>query len=285
MIEKKSPLHVIGRILAYVVVISAVIIAISPIAWIVLTSLKKPIDANAIPPVFIFKPVIDSYITLFVRGEDLLGLDVMQHLRNSFIVATCTTFITVTVALLGAYSLSRFPFKGRNVIAFGILSVRMLPAIATVIPLFLFMGKLGLIDNILSLILAYSAIFLPFTIWMLRGFIDEIPTELEDSARIDGCSRLGALWRVVLPLVMPGVAATSIFAFMLAWNDFVIALVLTSIKARTMPLLVLAFFTDEGVYWGPMAACATVLIIPPLIMAIFSLRYLAKGLTMGAVKG
>ncbi len=285
MIEKKSPLHVIGRTLAYVVVISAVIIAIFPIAWIVLTSLKRPMDANAIPPVFIFKPVIDSYITLFVHGQDLLGLDVMLHLKNSFIVATSTTFITVTIALLAAYSLSRFAFKGRNAVAFGILSVRMLPAVATVIPLFLFMGKLGLIDNILSLILAYSAIFLPFTVWMLRGFIDEIPTELEDSARIDGCSRLGALWRVVLPLVMPGVAATSIFAFMLAWNDFVIALVLTHIKARTMPLLVLTFFTDEGVIWGPMAACATVLLIPPLVMAIFSLRYLAKGLTMGAVKG
>jgi len=285
LIEKKSPLHVIGRILAYVAVILAVIIALFPIAWIVLTSFKKPIHANAIPPVFIFKPVIDSYITLFVRGEDLLGLDVMRHLRNSFIVATSTTFITVMVALLGAYSLSRFPFKGRSVIAFGILSVRMLPAVATVIPLFLFMGSLGLIDNVLSLILAYSAIFLPFTVWMLRGFIDEIPTELEDSARIDGCSRLGALWRVVLPLVMPGVGATSIFAFMLAWNDFVLALVLTNIKARTMPLLVLAFFTDEGIYWGPMTACATVLVIPPLIMAIFSLRYLAKGLTMGAVKG
>lgn len=285
MIEKKSPLHVIGRILAYVAVILAVILALFPIVWIVLTSFKKPIHANAIPPVFIFKPVIDSYITLFIHGEDLLGLDVMQHLRNSFIVATSTTFITVTIALLGAYSLSRFPFKGRNVMAFGILSVRMLPAVATVIPLFLFMGKLGLIDNILSLILAYSAIFLPFTIWMLRGFIDEIPTELEDSARIDGCSRLGALWRVVLPLVMPGVAATSIFAFMLAWNDFVIALVLSNIKARTMPLLVLAFFTDEGTYWGPMTACATVLMIPPFVMAIFSLRYLARGLTMGAVKG
>jgi len=285
MSKRKFPLYLLGRTLAYVGIICAVVIAIFPILWIFLTSFKKPIYANAIPPVIIFKPVLDSYVTLFLHGEDLLGLNVMLHLRNSFIVATSTTLITVIVALLGSYSLSRFSFKGRNIIGFGILSVRMLPAVATMIPLFLLANFLGLIDNILILILAYSALFLPFTVWMLRGFIDEIPTELEDAARIDGCTRLGALRRVVLPLVMPGVAAISLFAFMLSWNDFVLALVLTTYKARTMPLLVLAFFTDEGIYWGPMTACASVLILPPLIIAFFFLKYLAKGLTMGAVKG
>jgi multiple sugar transport system permease protein len=135
------------------------------------------------------------------------------------------------------------------------------------------------------LIITYLSFALPFAIWLMAAFFNTIPIELEDAARIDGCSRLGSLWRVVLPLIAPGMAAASVYAFLLAWNDFALALVLTSREAKTLPLMVMAFFTSEGVEWGPMSAAVTVALLPPILFVILMQKHLAKGLTMGAVKG
>jgi len=285
MSGRRTLLGTIGRAAAYLALCVAAFVSIFPVLWIMLMSIKLPRDAVAIPPVFIFQPTLDSYRSLFISGWQASTINIMGYLKNSIIIAFASTTISVFAAMFAAYSLSRFRYRGRNLIGFVIIATRMLPPIATIVPMFLLMNALKLLDTHLGLILAYTAVNVPFAVWMLRGFIDEVPLELEDAARIDGCSRLGSLWRVVLPLIAPGMAASSVYAFLLAWNDFALALILTSRQAKTLPLMVMAFFTSEGVEWGPMAAAVTVALLPPILFVILMQKHLAKGLTMGAVKG
>jgi len=285
MSRRRTLLGTIGWAAAYLALIGAAFVSIFPVLWIMLMSVKLPRDAVALPPVFVFQPTLDSYRSLFISGWQASTINIMGYLKNSTIIAFVSTAISVVAAMFAAYSLSRFRYRGRNLIGFLIIATRMLPPIATIVPMFLLMHTLNLIDTHLGLIMAYTAVNVPFAVWMLRGFIDEVPLELEDAARIDGCSRLGSLWRVVLPLIAPGMAAASVYAFLLAWNDFALALILTSRQAKTLPLMVMAFFTSEGVEWGPMAAAVTVALLPPILFVILMQKHLAKGLTMGAVKG
>ncbi len=285
MRRRRTLLGTIGWAAAYLALIAAAFVSIFPVLWIMLMSVKLPRDAVALPPVFIFQPTLDSYRSLFISGWQASTINIMGYLKNSIVIAFVSTAISVAAAMFAAYSLSRFRYRGRNLIGFLIIATRMLPPIATIVPMFLLMHTLNLIDTHLGLIMAYTAVNVPFAVWMLRGFIDEVPLELEDAARIDGCSRLGSLWRVVLPLIAPGMAAASVYAFLLAWNDFALALILTSRQAKTLPLMVMAFFTSEGVEWGPMAAAVTVALLPPILFVILMQKHLAKGLTMGAVKG
>ncbi|NPV54888.1 MAG: carbohydrate ABC transporter permease [Firmicutes bacterium] len=272
-------------VVIYAILCIASVLSIAPILWTVLTSFKPPIKAFTIPPAFIFRPTLESYKMLFFQGHIALGVDIFHNGRNSIIIALCSTAITIIVAVLGSYALSRFRFKGKRLIAFIIIAVRMLPPIGTIVPMFLLMNKLRLLDTQLSLILAYTALNIPFTTWMLRGFIDELPFELEEAAMIDGCSRVQSLIRVIFPLLGPGLVATSFFSFLLSWNDFALALTLTNRQAITLPMLVMSFITEEGVNWGPMSAAITLIIIPPILFVALCNRWIAKGLTMGAVKG
>lgn len=269
----------------YVILIALALMNVFPILWTFLTSIKPPMDTFALPPVLIFRPTLASYDQLLFSGQHAMAFNMRDLARNSMIVSIGATAITMAASILAAYSLSRFRFKGRKQIAFIIIATRMLPPIATAVPIFLLMNSLKLTDTHFALIAAYTAINIPFAVWMLRGFLDEIPIDLEDAARIDGCSRLGALFRVVFPLIAPGVAATAVFSFLLAWNDFALALILTNSDAKTLPLIVMSFITEEGVLWGPMSAAATLILLPPVFFVIFAQRHLAKGLTMGAVKG
>jgi multiple sugar transport system permease protein len=235
--------------------------------------------------VVIFHPTLESYEMLFVSGHHAMAFDMKRLFFNSTVVAVVTSIMTLTTSCLAAYSLSRFRFAGRKFLAFLIIATRMLPPIATTVPIFLLMNSLKLVDSHFALIASYTAINIPFAVWMLRGFMDEIPTDLEEAAMIDGCSRLQALVRVTLPLVAPGVAATAVFAFLLAWNDFALALILTNKEAKTLPLIVVSFITEEGILWGPMAAAATLILLPPVVFVVLAQRHLARGLTLGAVKG
>lgn len=260
-------------------------VALFPVAWIVLMSLKAPLDAFALPPKILFLPTLESYRVLLLSGPQALAVDPLASLRNSAIVSVLSTALSIGAAALAGYALARFRFRGRSLIAVGILATRMLPPIATIIPLFLLMLQARLLDTHLGLALAYTALNVPFATWMLRGFIEEIPVEVEEAAAVDGCSRLQALGRVVLPLVAPGLAATTIYAFLLAWNDFALALMLTSRNAKTLPLIVMSFISEEGVQWGPMAAAVVLILLPPLILVTVVQRHLAHGLTLGAVRG
>ena len=169
--------------------------------------------------------------------------------------------------------------------AFWILSIRMTPAIAAVIPIFIMLRTVRLLDNQVGLILVYSVLLnLPFVVWMMRGFFEDLPVELEESAMVDGCSRLGAFARIALVLASPGLASTAILTFLFAWNEFVFALILTATSARTMPVAVQLFMRETGILWGQMTSAAVVMMVPVIILTFFIQRYLVRGLTFGAIK-
>jgi multiple sugar transport system permease protein len=203
---------------------------------------------------------------------------------NSIIASLTSTFLTIVTSFFAAYSLSRFNFRGRKPIAFFIIATRMLPPIATVFPLYLLMNQVGLRDTLIALILVYTTLNIPLAVWMLKAFVDEVPRAIEEAALIDGASRVYMLIKIVLPLVAPGLVATSIFSFLLAWNDFVIAFFLTGLRAKTLPLASTAFMTEMGIFWGPMGAFGTLVMAPAILFSFFASKYLIKGLTLGAVK-
>ncbi len=277
--------RVLKRSTLYCTLTIVLVAMIFPILWVVLTSIKPSIYTFAIPPQWIFTPTLESYKQLFLSGFAALGVDMWLNLQNSVIIAVVSTIITIIVSCYAAYGLSRFRFPGREAMALMIIATRMLPPVGTMIPFFLLINSLGLLDTKTALIMAYTALNIPFATWMLRGFFDEVPKELDEAAMVDGCNRNKMLWRILAPLIAPGMAATCVFSFLLSWNDFALALMLASRNSKTLPLIVTSFITDEGIFWGPMSAAATVVLVPPIVLMLFSQRHLAKGLTMGAVKG
>lgn len=264
------------------------IISMFPVVWMMLTSLKSTVQTFSIPPVWIFWPTMDNYRDVLAGGatiSSLLPQPFTHYLTNSLVVALVTTVVSVTVGALASYSITRLQFRGRTLASYLIVGSRVLPPIATLLPIFLAMHSVRLMDTLMALVLVYSALNAPFAAWMLRGFFASIPHELEEAALIDGCTRLGTLFRIVLPLVLPGLAATSIFSFSLAWNDLPFALFLTSTRAVTLPVVATFTRTEVGTLWGPMAVIGTVMIVPIWIFTLASQRWLVRGLTSGSVKG
>jgi multiple sugar transport system permease protein len=257
--------------------------AIAPVYWMLTISLKREVDQFANPPRWLlFPPTLEHYYDAFVTRS------FVQYLVTSALVAITSTCCALVIGTLAAYSLARFelPWRLDRKLSLWILSTRMFPAIVTAVPLFLMMRDLGLLDTRLSLIIVYTGFNLPFVIWMMRGFFAEVPRDLEEAAMVDGDSRLGALWRVVLPLVAPGLAATAVFCLIVSWNEFLFALVLTQTdEAMTLPVGIAGRVTQYEIKWGVMSAAGVVAIIPILAFAIAVQRYLVRGLSLGAVKG
>jgi len=261
-----------------------------PPVWMVITSLKLGRDIVTWPPTFVFTPTLENWTWFFYSAQASAmapqeGRQILtEFLPNSLIVATATTAVSLVLATMAAYAFARLRFRVKRPLAFVILGTRMLPPIAAVIPLFVFMTPLGLRDTLSGLVIAYTALNLPLAVWMIWGFMKDVPVELEEAAQVDGCSRLGALVRVVIPVIAPGLAATAVFSFLLAWNDLPIALFLAAQQAKTLPLAALGFYSEEGVYWGPMSVYGVVYMIPTVLFAVFVQRHIVKGLALGAVK-
>lgn len=249
-----------------------------PLIWIYLTSFKTKLQAFAIPPVWIFRPTVENYKRVFTY------MHFFDPLLNSLIVATATTLLSMLVGTLAAYGLTRFRFKSRGLLRKMLLTSRMLPATATVIPLFLVFKNLKMLDSYLSLVLTYTSYNLGLVSWMMIGFLAEVPRELEEAAMTDGCSRFGAFIRVVLPLIAPGLAATAVFAFLASWNEFVFALIFMSSNI-TLPVAIATSVTEVGVRWGEVAAMSGMAIVPVLLYTFLVAQYIVQGLTLGAVKG
>lgn len=271
------------RVTKYVVVIVALLVTLAPVYWLLTISLKHEIDQFAVPPKwFSFSPTLEHYADAFVARS--FG----QYLLNSLLVAVASTACALVIGTLAAYSLARFRLP-RNLdrkLALWILSTRMFPAIVTAVPLFLMMRDLRLVNTRLSLIVVYASFNLPFVVWMMRGFFAEVPRDLEEAAMVDGDSRMGALRRVVLPLVAPGLAATAVFCLIVSWNEFLFALVLTQTDdAITLPVGIAGRVTQYGIKWGAMSAAAVVAMVPILAFALSVQKYLVRGLSLGAVKG
>jgi multiple sugar transport system permease protein len=272
-------------IMRYVVLFAVVFASVFPPVWMVLTSFKQGFDTMAYPPKIFFEPTLETWRSFFSPTARHEGFYMLKlYLPNSLVISLMSTLATLVVSMLAAFSISRFNFPGRKVITFGVLCTRMLAPIAMVIPLFLMVNKLGMLDTRATLIVVYTGINIPFAIWMLKGFIDEIPETLEDAAMVDGCSKFAALFKVTLPLIAPGVAAVGIFTFLLCWNDFQLAFFLVSRQAKTLPLQSLVFLTESGIQWAPMSAYGTIVILPAVLFAYFCQKYITRGLTMGAVK-
>ena len=267
----------------YVVIGIASLAALAPVYWMLTISLKREVDQFAVPPLwFSFTPTLAHYRDAFVNRA--FG----QYLITSAVVAVSSTICALVIGTMAAYALARFKMPGRldRKLSLWILSTRMFPPIVTAVPLFLLMGDLGLLNTRASLIILYTGFNLPFVVWMMRGFFIEVPRELEEAAMVDGDSRLGALRRVLLPLVAPGLAATAVFCLIISWNEFLFALVLTQTDAAmTLPVGIAGRVTQYEIKWGVMSAAGVVAMVPILLFALAVQRYLVRGLSLGAVKG
>lgn len=263
----------------YAVLTIASLIVLFPLYVLIVTSFKTRVQTFSMPPVWFFIPTLKHYKTILFEDKFLM------YLRNSIVVAGSTAFLTVMIGAFAAYALMRFKFMGRRVVSTATLLLRMVPPAVLIVPLFVLWLKLGIGSSRAGLTFAYLALNLSFAIWILRAFMDEIPVEIEESALIDGCSELGILFRIVFPLIKPGIAVASIFVFRIAWNEFILALVLTDRWSRTLPVGISLRMTDIGVQWGEMTAMATIVALPAFIFTFFSARSIIRGLTAGSVKG
>ncbi|MBM3240138.1 carbohydrate ABC transporter permease [Candidatus Poribacteria bacterium] len=278
----------IYHIIALAVICIAVVAYLIPIYWIFVTSLKSPGDINTKIPKFIFQPTLRNYQKLIPedRSQLLNGAFYPRQLLNSIIIASLSTFLAVSLGTLSAYAFSRFEVKGKNDLLFFILSTRMLPPVVVVIPIFLMYSALGLKDTHFGLILLYTTFNISFAVWLMKGFIDEIPKEYEDAALVDGYTRFQAFLKVVLPQATTGIAATSVFCLITAWNELVFALVLTEYggAAITAPPGIPSAVASGGVDWGQIAAATFIFLLPVAIFTFLMRKHLLRGVTFGAIK-
>ena len=263
----------------YSALVLLAIVCVAPIVLMFATSLKvqTQIFTNSIS--FFFVPTLENYREVLGEGS------FMRYLGNSLIVGVVSTLITLVLDCMASYGLVRFRFKGRKTIAYTTLLLRTVPLAVLAVPVFMLWSQTGLINSLPGLILLYVAVNLPFTIWLLYGFVLQVPPELEESAAIDGCGPIQVFYKVVLPLIKPGLAAAAIFTFRIAWNEFILALVLTDRATRTLPVAASLYITDIGVDWGKIMALGSLIAVPPLIFTFIAARQIITGLTAGAVKG
>lgn len=266
--------RVILQILFWVLVLAFAL----PLIWFFLTSLKSRVDAFSIPPKLIFTPTMSNFQNVLEDGS------FMHYYFNSLFIGTATTALSLLFGLPAAYALARYKMKKKEDLAFWILSVRMAPPIMVILPFYLIFQKLHLLDTYTGIILIYLTISLPFVVWMMRGYFESIPIDLENAARIDGASRLKAIVTVSIPLAAPGIVAASIFSFIMAWNEFIFALILTGNQTKTTTVAVTGFITLEGIRWGEIAAAGTLICLPVVVFGLIIQKYLVSGLTMGSVK-
>ena len=253
-----------------------------PAYWLITTSFKPSIDQATYPPVIIpTRFTLDSYTSVFQTDG------VPRAFMNSAIIALATTFLTTFLGSLAAYALAKtyLSFTLRRIIMLWILVTRIFPPITTAIPYYVVIKKLHLGDTYLAVIMTYVSYGLPFVIWLMLGFFQDLPADIEKAAIVDGCSMWQRFRQVVLPLALPGLAVTAIFAFIYSWNELLYASMLTSFHAKTVPVVVAGFISDQYLRWGEMSALGSMMIVPVLLFAALTQRYLVRGLTFGAVKG
>jgi multiple sugar transport system permease protein len=296
---------------AGLLVITYAVISLMPLLWIIATGFKSPEDSISYPPKITFEPTLEGYVNLFttqtritpnmidalpkpstwyeqiVRDKNMVIAGPSrygQRLMNSIIIGFGSTFLSIFLGTLAAYAFSRFKVPIKDDLLFFILSTRMMPPIAVAIPIFLMYRHLGLSDTHLGMILLYTAVNLSLSVWLLKGFIDEIPLEYEEAALIDGYTRFQAFYKVVLPQAATGIASTAIFCLIFAWNEYAFAVLLTSGQAQTAPPFIPTIIGFGGQDWPAVAAGATIFLLPVMIFTIFLRKHLLRGITFGAVR-
>jgi multiple sugar transport system permease protein len=260
-----------------VVLVVAILVALLPLLWILVTSFKGRFDIAAKPLKFLFQPTLENYRTVFVNDRFL------RYFRDSAIIAVGSTVVSLFLGSMAAYSMSRYRVGG-NFIPFWILSQRMLPPIAIILPVYILMSRLGLLDTYYAIIIMHTLINLPFVVWLMTGFFREVPEAVDEAAVLDGCGPFSAFLRVVLPIVVPGLLATGVFCLLTSWNEFLFSLVISGRTVKTVPVAVAFYVTDRDILWGPMTAVGITATIPIVIFTIAIQRHLVRGLSYGAVK-
>ena len=297
--------------IAGALVIAYALVAMIPLLWIFLTGFKSPPDSIAYPPKVVFQPTLEGYVNLFttrsrqtpeyieslgpartwsdrlVRERNMVITGPSRFVDrywNSIVIGFGSTFLAVFLGTLAAYGLSRFKVPLKDDLMFFILSTRMMPPIAVAIPIFLMYRQLGLSDTALGMILLYTAVNLSLSVWLLKGFIDEIPREYEEAALVDGYTRLQAFIKVVLPQMRSGIAATAIFCLIFAWNEYAFALLLTSGEAQTAPPFIPLIIGEGGLDWPAVAAGTTLFLLPVVVFTVLLRNQLLRGITFGAIR-
>ena len=279
---------------------------LAPIAWLVSSSLQSEAEITSVPPHWIpDNPTLYNFAAIFKTSSEVVtyenrkqgdtatggfipstAVNLLPSMKNSFLVAVAVVLLNLLVSVPAAYALAKIRFVGRSTSIYFMLSTRVIPDIALVVPFFLFVQKLGLMDNLWSLIITYLAITVPFSIFILTGYFESLPDELDKAARVDGCSRLQTLLLVYLPLAVPSLVAVVLFTFLTSWNEFLLALMFTQTPAaQTMPIVVASFTSDFNISFSFINAAGVMAIVPPVLIAIVFERYIVSGLTAGAVKG
>lgn len=265
--------------LIYAVVVVLLAWALAPIYWMVSSSLKTQAGMFSLPPKLFFKPTFATYAYMFSPRGGFL-----RFLSNSAAVSLLSTLVSLVLGSLGGYALARGKFKRKKDISFWVISTRMAPIPAVILPLYIMFAKLGLLGNLGGLLFAYTTFNLPFALWMMMVFFEDVPVALEEAALIDGCNKFQAFVRIVLPTARSGFVATAILCLMFAWNDFLFASVFSNSHTQTIPVAASLLITQQGIAWGQAMATGTVIITPMLVAGLAVRKYLVRGLSMGAVK-
>jgi len=278
-LNKQKSKYFIKSIFTHIILIIIVIIFIFPLLWLFATSIKLPKDVFSIPPVWIPKN-----FTLETFKEVIFVKKFYIPMLNTIITSLVSTGVALIIGSIAAYGLLKHKYT--NILSIFILMFRMIPQVMIIIPLFIFFTNLNLIDSKIALIITFTMFQLPFIIWLMKGFFSDIPKELEESAKIDGCSPMGALIKIILPIAVPGLATAAILTLIVSWNEYMFSVVITrTMRSLTMPIAINQLVTFEKLIWTGIAAESVLFIIPILVIAIFIQKYIVRGITLGAVKG
>lgn len=265
----------IKNILTHILIVLVILVFIFPIFWILSASFKISIDAISIPPKWFFVPTLNNYISIFTNETYL------SYLKNSLVIGLGTVIISFIFALPAAYGFARFNFKGKKDLEFWILSLFMFPPIVMILPFLIIMKNLHLIDTYIGIILTHLTFGLPLAIWLLQSFIKEIPIEVEEAAMVDGAGILVRLTKIIIPLAAPGITASMTFVFLFSWNNFIYALILAPMEARTLPVATKNLISWAYVNWGEISAASVIIVFPILIALYLSRKYLVRGFSFG----
>ncbi|MCL6633670.1 MAG: carbohydrate ABC transporter permease [Alicyclobacillus herbarius] len=269
----------VGTIFVYIFVFLALVWAVVPLLWMILSSLKTQAGMFSMPPKFFFKPTFYTYQVMFSSTGHFGG-----YLANSVIASVSSTIISLVLGTLGGWAIARGNFKREKDISFWIISTRMAPIPAVMLPLYLLFSKLGLIGTMSGLVFAYTTFNLPFALWIMMTFFKDIPAALEEAGMVDGCNKFQAFYRVTLPMAAPGLVATGILCLMFAWNDYAFASVFSGTNSQTVPVAASLLVSQQGVQWGQAMATGTIIMAPMVVAGLFVRKYLVRGLSMGAIK-
>jgi multiple sugar transport system permease protein len=251
-----------------------------PVIWGLLTSFKTERDVLAYPPVWLFTPTLDNY------REVLFGTSsILPNLWSSMVVATASTLLTMVIAVPAAYALARLRYPGKKASGFYVLATQMLPPVGLIIPYYLVLQKIGMLDSYSGLTAIYLTFSLPFAVWLMVSYFEDVPFEMEEAALLDRAGRIRALWHVILPQVRGGIAVTTVFVFLNAWNEFLFAVVLGGNRVRPVTVAMFNFISVEQTQWARLAAGAMLAMAPVILIGLLAQRHIVKGLTVGAVKG